>query len=82
MFKIQIGDQDPWHLSARPLALLIAGLLAFCIGAGTVTLGFGGWWWAVVIGGAALFARGMAEAIREKREMDAAIAQAEQEAGI
>ena len=82
MLKIRIGDEDPWHLSLRPLALLIVGLIAFCLGAGFVTLGFGGWWWLVVCAGAASFARGMAEAIREKRDMDAAIEQAEKEAGV
>lgn len=77
MIKIQIGDRDPWHLSPRPLAFLIAGLLLFCIGAAAVTVGGSGWWWLAVVAGATLFSAGLAAALREKRDMDAAIEAAE-----
>jgi peptidoglycan/LPS O-acetylase OafA/YrhL len=77
--KIQIGDRDPWHLSARPLIGFVLSSIGLLICAAGFILYHVPWWWgllgAVIAVAAVICAVSM---IHEKEDLNRAIADAEQ----
>lgn len=71
--KIQIGDNDPFHLSIKPVLTIIVGVALFCVGAFNIVLSAPGLSHvAAVIVGLALVAVGYRAAIREQSDFNKA----------
>jgi hypothetical protein len=79
--KIKIGDNDPWHLSWKPLAVFVFGVLFF---------GLGAIWFvmdgasisrvALIIVGIVCWAMAYRAAVRERQQFDVSMGAKEQAA--
>jgi hypothetical protein len=72
--KIQIGDNDPWHLSWKPAAVTAFGALCFGLGAARFVLdGITVSRAALLVLGIACWAMAYRAAVRERLELAAAL---------